>query len=86
MAIAHAVRQGCDARNLYEQIVTWAEDMEVDGNLLDAARGAAESLPADYVHQQGWVLTAFRNAGFSNNSNFKELQLPRHFLRSSPFS
>ena len=62
MAIAHAVRQGCDARSLYEQVVTWAEDMEVDGSLLEAVRGAAEAPPADYVHLQGWVLTAFRNA------------------------
>ena len=61
IAIAHAVRQGCDARNLYEQIVTWAENMEVDGSLLEAVHGAADAPPADYVHQQGWVLTAFRN-------------------------
>jgi ADP-ribosylglycohydrolase len=62
MAIAHSVHQGCNGRNLYDQIVTWAEDMNVDGSLLDTVRGAAESPPADYVHQQGWVLTAFRNA------------------------
>jgi len=62
MAIAYAIRQGCDGRGLYEQIVTWAEDMKVDGSLLEAVRGAAESPPADYVRQQGWVLTAFRNA------------------------
>ena len=62
MAIAHAVRQGCDARGLYGQVVTWAERMEVDGSLLEAVRGAAEAPPADYAHQQGWVLTAFRNA------------------------
>lgn len=62
MAIAHSVRQGCDARNLYEQIVNWAKDMEVDRSLLNAIQGAAEAPPADYVHQQGWVLTAFRNA------------------------
>ena len=61
MAIAHAVRQGCDARSLYEKVVTWAEDMEVDGNLLEAVRGAAEAPPVDYVHLQGWVLTAFHN-------------------------
>ena len=36
--------------------------MEVDGSLLEAVRGAAEAPPADYVHLQGWVLTAFRNA------------------------
>lgn len=62
MAIAHAIRQGCDGRDLYKQIVTWAEDMKVNGSLLEAVRGAAESPPADYVRQQGWVLTAFRNA------------------------
>jgi len=62
MAIAHAVNQGCNAQNLYQQIMSWAEGIKVDGSLLDAVRGAAEAPPADYVHQQGWVLTAFRNA------------------------
>lgn len=62
MAIARAIRQGCDGRDLYEQIVTWTEDMKVDRSLLEAVRGASESPPADYVRQQGWVLTAFRNA------------------------
>ncbi|MCK9230016.1 MAG: ADP-ribosylglycohydrolase family protein [Syntrophales bacterium] len=62
MAIAQAVRLGCNGRNLYERIVTWAEDMGVDASLLEAVRGAAEAPPADYVHRQGWVLTAFRNA------------------------
>jgi ADP-ribosylglycohydrolase len=62
MAIAHAVHHGCDARILYEQIVTWAKDMDADRSLLDAVQGAAEAPPTDYVHQQGWVLTALRNA------------------------
>ncbi len=62
MSIAHAVRHGCGARNLYQQIMTWAEEMKVDRNLLNAVSGAAEAPPADYLHQQGWVLTAFRNA------------------------
>ncbi len=62
MAIAHAIHSGCDGRNLYEQIVTWSEGMEVDESLLDAVRRAADAPPADYVHQQGWVLTAFGNA------------------------
>ena len=34
---------------------------KVDGSLLGAIQGAAIAAPADYVHQQGWVLTAFRN-------------------------
>jgi len=62
MAIAHVINQGCNAQNLYQQIVSWAEGTKVDGSLLNAVRGAAEAPPADYVHQQGWVLTAFRNA------------------------
>ena len=62
MAIAHAVRGRCDARNLYKQIVTWAVDMDVEKNLLDTVQGAAMEPPADYVHQQGWLMIAFRNA------------------------
>lgn len=62
MAIAYAVRQGCDAPSLYRQIVTWAEEIKADRSLLDVVHGASESPQADYVHQQGWVLTAFRNA------------------------
>lgn len=62
MAIAHAVRTGCEAGSLYGRIVNWAEDMKVAQSLLDAVGGAAEAPPADYVHRQGWVLTAFRSA------------------------
>ena len=61
MAIAQAVRTECDALELYRRIAGWAEDMKVDGSLLGAIQGAAIAAPADYVHQQGWVLTAFRN-------------------------
>ena len=62
MAIAHTVRQGCDAHSLYEQIVIWAGDMRVEGSLFEAIREASEAPPADYIHQQGWVLIAFHNA------------------------
>lgn len=62
MAIATAVRQGCGARALYCQIAAWAEEMDVDGAVLDVVRGAADAPPADYLHLQGWVLIAFRNA------------------------
>lgn len=62
MAIAHVIHKACDGRELYGQIATWAEDMKVDRSLLQAVQAAAKSPPADYVHQQGWVLTAFRNA------------------------
>ena len=62
MAIAHAIRTGCGARDLFQMIVNWAEAAKVEGSLLDAVRGAATTPPADYVRHQGWVLTAFRNA------------------------
>jgi len=62
MAIALAIRQACHARDLYQQIMTWAEELNAERSLLEAVCGAADAPPADYVHQQGWVLTAFRNA------------------------
>ncbi len=62
MAIAQAIRTECDPRGLYRRIIGWAEDLKVERSLLAAVQGAAGSPPADYVHQQGWVLTAFRNA------------------------
>ena len=62
MAIATAVRTGCDAGCLYEQIVAWAIDMDADGDILDAIRAAAKAPPADYTRLQGWVLLALHNA------------------------
>ena len=62
MAISHSVRNGIEARALYEQVVTWAEEMQVDESLLDTIQDAAESPPIDFLYQQGWVLKAFRNA------------------------
>jgi restriction endonuclease len=40
-------------QDLYQQIVTWAEEMKVDASLLKAITGAAAAPPADYVHHQG---------------------------------
>jgi len=62
MAITQAIRAECGPRDLYRRIAGWAEDMKVEPSLLAAVQGAADAPPADYVHQQGWVLTAFRNA------------------------
>ena len=61
MAIAHAIASGCEAVELYHSIRQWAADMAVEPALMDAILGAAETPPADYVHQQGWVLIALRN-------------------------
>ncbi len=62
LAIAHAIAFGCEAENLYQNIKQWAADLAVDPALMDAIQGAAEAPPADYVHQQGWVMIAFQNA------------------------
>ncbi len=62
MAIAHAVRTGCDAADLYGEIAGWAEDMEVDAKLKEKIVAAADSPPDEFNYQQGWVLIAFPNA------------------------
>lgn len=62
MALAHAIRTGCQAGSLYQQILHWAEGMKVDDLLREAICGAADTPPVDYVRQRGWVLTAWRNA------------------------
>lgn len=62
MAIAHAIRTGCSARDLYTQIVDWARHMVIDSTLMDAIDGASSAPPPEYQDQQGWVLIAFRNA------------------------
>ncbi|AXA37022.1 ADP-ribosylglycohydrolase [Candidatus Sumerlaea chitinivorans] len=62
LAIAHAIRHGWDGPRLYEHIVAWAEQLEVDELLLEAVCNAAESPPTDFVGLRGWVLVAFQNA------------------------
>ena len=47
---------------MFSHVRTLASDLNVEPTLHDAITGAAESPPTDYVHQQGWVLIAFRNA------------------------
>ena len=61
-AIACAVRSGCGPQVLYEKILTWAEEISVESMLMSAIEGAATAPPLNYMHQQGWVLTAFPNA------------------------
>ena len=62
MAVATAVREGCDAVALYEQLQSWAAAIDADETVQDAITGASKSAPSDYEEQQGWVLIAFGNA------------------------
>lgn len=61
MGIAHGIQSGCDRKELYRHIRQWAVDMPVEPALLDTIDKAAKEQPADYVHQQGWVMIAFQN-------------------------
>lgn len=62
MAIAHAVRYGCDAQELYALVCGWAKQIDADPSVLKTIRRAAEAAPPDYLRLQGWVLVAFGNA------------------------
>ena len=62
MAIASAVGTRKGAQELYQLIRVWGREISVDRLLAKAIEDASESAPADYLHQQGWVLTAFQNA------------------------
>jgi ADP-ribosyl-[dinitrogen reductase] hydrolase len=62
MAISRAISTGIGSRDLFQQIETWAREMKVEDALLESITGASTAPPNDYIHQQGWVLTAFRNA------------------------
>ena len=62
VAISLAIGAGCGAEELYRRVCQLADNMTIEPALQEAIRGAAQSPPADYVHQQGWVLIALRNA------------------------
>lgn len=62
MAIAHVVECGCDGVELYHHVGQWAGDLAVDESVLAAIEQARHAPPADFMHQQGWVLLAFQNA------------------------
>jgi ADP-ribosyl-[dinitrogen reductase] hydrolase len=62
LAIADAIGTWKGAQELYQLINVRAREMPVDSALAKAIRDASESPPADYLHQQGWVIIAFQNA------------------------
>ena len=62
MAIAHAISEASTPAALYSSIVQWAKDMGAEPTLQQCIQNAASAPPLDFMHQQGWVLTAFGNA------------------------
>src|ERR1017187_8438881 len=62
MAIARAISHQKSPLEAYENIKLWATEMNVEKTLMKAILDAQNSVPADYVHQQGWVIIAFQNA------------------------
>jgi ADP-ribosyl-[dinitrogen reductase] hydrolase len=62
LAIATAIREFTTPHDLYGRIVAWAGRFQVDASVARVIAEAPQRPPADYVHQQGWVLTAFHNA------------------------
>lgn len=62
MALAHAIDSGPTPRDLYERIVTWANEEEICPPVRACVAEAAAGPPEDYMTQMGWVLIALRNA------------------------
>jgi len=62
MGISLAVKTGCQPESLYQNLLVWAQALQVEWMVLRALEQAAESPPENYTRQQGWVLIAFRNA------------------------
>ena len=61
-AIAAAVREGDGPQTLYERIVGWAIEWNVDHEIAERIKLAQTHRPPEYNRQMGWVLTAFQNA------------------------
>jgi ADP-ribosylglycohydrolase len=62
MAIAHAVKSGCSNEDLYTKIILWAQEQNMENCIKEIVMKAEENPPRDYVHHQGWVVTAFHNS------------------------
>jgi ADP-ribosyl-[dinitrogen reductase] hydrolase len=62
MSIAQLISGSKSPKETYEDIKVWATELKVEKALMKAILDAPDSVPADYVHQQGWVIIAFQNA------------------------
>ena len=62
MAIAHAIQSGCSNEDLYDKIIQWAHQEDMEECIQEIVTMAEDNPPRDYMHHQGWVMTAFHNA------------------------
>jgi ADP-ribosylglycohydrolase/fructose-1,6-bisphosphatase/inositol monophosphatase family enzyme len=63
IAIAHAIRTGASAREVYEHALRWAKENSVEMPVRMALMEASQRPPQDYSGwNAGWVLIALRNA------------------------
>ncbi len=62
MAIAQLISSPKSPQKTYEDIKGWASELKVEKTLMKAILDAPDSVPADFVHQQGWVIIALQNA------------------------
>ena len=64
VTIAHAIREGTDPEQTYDQAVSWARTNSSQPSVTETLEQAASQPPSDYQTQQGWVLVALQNAFF----------------------
>jgi ADP-ribosylglycohydrolase len=60
--ISLAIQTGLNGKDLYDRILTWATQMNVDAKVLDWTRLARKKKPDTYTYQMGWVRIAWQNA------------------------
>ncbi len=74
-AIAYSIRTGVEADTLYAKIMDWADDLNIDGELMTAMRSAEDlAWEAWWSEHHGWVLLAFKNSLWQllHATNFEE--------------
>lgn len=62
MAISTAIREDVSPNDLYDMVLSLAEERSVDSSIMQAIIQAKSEKPKDYMHQMGWVHIAFQNA------------------------
>jgi ADP-ribosylglycohydrolase len=64
VAIAHAIASGDEPAHVYRTASEWGHRSIREPSVLEAIVAAEREAPRDFMHNQGWVLTALQNAFF----------------------